>query len=141
GVMLYLFMLLAICWILLMFRIQPAINLSTTRFADTVVPQLPEKISIKNGIVTTPENHPYFLRDSDTKEVIAVIDTTGKYKTLDEAKSSFLMTKDSVIYADKNAIKIQKLPYDLNMNIEPVRVKEFAIKFAGWLWVLIFPIL
>jgi hypothetical protein len=141
GVMLYLFMLLTICWTCLMFRIQPTINSSATHFANAVIPQLPQKIVIKNGIVSTPEDRPYFVRNLDTKETIAIIDTTGKYTTLEEANTSFLMTKDSMIYADKSAVKIQKLPTDLNINIDPIVVKGFTIKFIGWLWVILFPVL
>ncbi len=140
-VLLYLFMLLAICWIVLMFQIQPALNRGVKLFADTVVPQLPEMIYIKEGIVSTPEARPYFVRDSETQKVLAVIDTTGKYTTLEETQSSFLLTKDTVIYADKNAVRIQKLPTTLTKDINPTQVKEVAIKFVGWLWVLLLPIL
>ncbi len=140
DVMFYLLMLLAICWACLMFRMQPAMNLGAAQFTDAVVPQLPKMIYIKNGIVSTPEKRPYLVQDPENKELIGIIDTTGTYKTIEEAKSRFLLTKDSFIYHDRTAVKIQKIPSDFNLNIDPVVVKGYAIKFVGWLWVLLFPI-
>jgi hypothetical protein len=140
GVFLYLLLLLVICWALLMFRMQPVINQSAEHFANTIVVQLPESINIEKGSAKTAENRPYPIKDPDTHKTVVMIDTSGKYTDLQQTEAQILMTKDTLIYSDNNAIKIQKIPVDIKLSIKPEYIKEFAVKFAGWSWIFLFPI-
>ncbi|MEO8400793.1 MAG: DUF1189 family protein [Gammaproteobacteria bacterium] len=141
GVLLYLLLLLFICWSVLMFRVQPAITLNMNSFANAVVSQMPHSMIISNGIVTTPEKRPYLIADPDTKEVFAVIDTSGQFNTLEQAHARMLLTKDTLTYVDNNEIKIKKLSTDLTLNIDTIKIKETVLRFSGWLWILILPFL
>jgi hypothetical protein len=141
GTFFYLFLLLTICWAVLMFRIQPAINLVAASVINDVTPQLPKIVTIKEGRVITPENRPYIVRSSDTKEIIVVIDTSGKYTNLDDLKTSFLITKDKVLYSDDNdVVKMYKIPGDFNTDIVPVTIKNVILKMINWLWIILFPV-
>lgn len=142
GVVLYLLLLLSLCWSALMFEIQPSINRAVSVLGQSVVPQLPTAVTIKNGIATTPENHPYLVRDPNSKKVVLIVDTTGKNLTLDQAKVNVLITKDSFIYKNDNGmIQIRKFPQTLNMNIQSDKMKDKIISIAGLLWIVLLPIL
>jgi len=141
GTFFYLFLLLAICWAVLMFRIQPVINLASAQAISEIVPQLPETIIIKEGKVTTPENKPYIIRSNDSKEVIGIIDTSGQYTDLEKLKTPLLITQDKVIYSENHdAVKTYKIHSSLNANFVPTQVKDVILKVIGWLWIILFPI-
>ncbi len=140
GVVFYLFVLLALCWIAMMFKIQPVINTSFKSFANQIAPQVPE-ITIVNGIASTPEKKPYFIKDPDKNTVFAIIDTSGQYKDISSAPQGtvLLMTSTTLTFVDKSDTRIVKFPTTLNMDIKPEVVKTKMIHFVGWGWVLILP--
>lgn len=141
GTFFYLFFLLAICWIALMFHIQPVINLEATKLINEITPQLPETMIIKEGTVITPENRPYIIQGKETNEIVAIVDTSGKYNTLDDVKTPVLITKNKVLYSDNNnAVRIYTIPATLTTDIVTTKVKDFILKVIGWLWVIIFPV-
>lgn len=141
GTFFYLFLLLTICWGVQMFRIQPLINLHAETMINNAAPQLPEKITIKDGIIATPENRPYVIENGETKEIITIIDTSGKYKSLEDIKTPVLITKNKVFYSDdNNTVKIYTIPTSIETDIVPAKIKEVMLKMINWLWVLIFPV-
>ncbi|EKD54511.1 MAG: hypothetical protein ACD_60C00076G0002 [uncultured bacterium] len=140
GVLLYLLLVLALCWVVMIFRIQPAINQGAAQFVEVIVPQLPSFIHIEDGVAKTPENRPYYIKNPETKEVIAIIDTSGKYKNLEEARTRLLITKDKAIYTDNEVIKIKKIPEHFTLRINRAETKEVTLKFMGWLWIILLPL-
>ena len=140
GVLLYLLLLLTICWVAMMFRIQPTLNQSVVQFIDVVVPQLPHFIRIEKGVLITPENRPYLIKNPETKEVIMIIDTSNKYKSLEEARSHVLITQDKIMYADNDTVKIKKIPTNYEIHIDSAKTKESTLKFVGWFWVILLPV-
>lgn len=143
GVVLYLFILLAICWAVMVFRYQPVIDRSFRQVADQVTPQVPE-VKIQKGQASTPENRPYLIKDLDNGDVVAIIDTSDKYQSLNDTPSStrILLTKDAVFYMDgSNNIRMQKIPNTLMLNVKPEIVKIKLLQFVGWSWLIIFPFL
>lgn len=156
GVVLYLFILLAICWSVLVVKLQPEINTVFIRLANNMSTQIPP-FAINKGIVKTPENRPYEIIDPKTKETFAIIDTSGRYdrlciamdcqessskKSAPPSSTRILVTQDRVFYADNSdTIKIQALPKSLTMAIEPKLIQKEVVKFVGWSWVILFPIL
>ncbi|MGE3920509.1 MAG: DUF1189 family protein [Gammaproteobacteria bacterium] len=70
-------------------------------------------ITIKNGIVSTPENKAYLLKANPKSTLnFLVIDTTGQYKSLSQADAIFLLTRDQImfkdVHGDSKAIHLQK---------------------------------
>lgn len=141
AVFLYLLILLFLTWSITMFTVQPVINSVSQKMSDKIVPQIPV-ITIKDGIASTPQNKPYLITDPENKELIAIVDTSGKYKQLDDTKASMLMTKNELMFRDhQNSIRIQKIPTNLNVVVKPDVVKQKIIHFVGFSWVVLLPIL
>ncbi|MBW8039619.1 MAG: DUF1189 domain-containing protein [Planctomycetes bacterium] len=92
----YLLLLLAICWIPMMVRINTGFAEFVKNEAPRVVDQVPE-ITITDGQVSIKEPQPYFIREPDSNEIIAVIDITGSIKSPADANAFFLLTDNSMI--------------------------------------------
>jgi hypothetical protein len=141
AIFLYLLILLFLTWSITMFTVQPVINSVSQKMSDKIVPQIPV-ITIKDGIASTPQNKPYLITDPENKELIAIVDTSGKYKQLDDSKASMMMTKTELMFKDhQNSIRIQKIPTTVNVVIKPDVVKQKLIHFVGFSWVVLLPFL
>lgn len=143
GVIFYLLLLLVICWIALMFKIQPSINLFTTQLANNLTPQLPAIMVIKEGVLSTPEKRPYLIKNTDgSDKAAAIVDTSGRYKNLQDAKVDVLVTQEGVYYNDSHNIQqMKKFPETLTVNIYPVKVGVVITKIFSYSWILLFPLL
>lgn len=141
GVILYLLLVLLLCWAAMMLSVQPAVTRASMQFADHIIPQFP-RIVITKGIVTTPENRPYIINDKASNKVVAIVDTSGKYTTIENNNSPFLLTKSEFIYVDRSGgMRIRKLSNDLNMILNPAKIKNIVADFAGFIWVILLPFL
>lgn len=135
---LYLFLILALSWTGFVYLMQQAINQGYAKNADEIVNQVPV-LTIKDGVISTPENHPYIITDPESKNKIAVIDTTGQYKTLDDAKTSILILQKEVITQSKpNEIRTDKIPSTLNIVIYPQTVNSYVKHYLGYAWIFFF---
>ncbi len=138
-VLLYLLLLLSLCALVITLDVQFLINKDFPPLVEKVTAQAPE-LKIVKGIVSTPQNRPYLLRDPDTKKVFAVIDTSGKYTTIENSDLTFLLTKTYFMsQSDRHEIKKSMLPTSLNADLKPDEVKHVIDKGASWFWVIIFP--
>lgn len=137
---LYLFLLLAVTWGILMFPIQTILNQSQSKIVDTIAPQIPVTI-IKDGEIKTPENRPYVIRDPDNHEIFAIIDTSGQYTDIANNPAQFLITKTQLIYKDHdNNVQIQPISKKINTEIKPDVVKEKITHYTSYAWVILLPI-
>lgn len=141
GVVLYLLLLLTLCWGILAIPMQKNVELGYTSFSDKLFPQIPV-MEIKNGELKTPENRPYVITDPHNKQVLAIIDTSGKYQNLDKTTASLLLTKHAVYYQnDAKMEKMRNFSADLNLDIKPQNVKSISDRFVHWAWLLFLPAL
>ncbi len=137
---LYLLVLLAITWIPACFVAQKGTTVAYDKFSASVVNQVPV-LDIKEGKISTPENRPYVVKD-EKGEVLAVIDTSGQYKTLQDSNSKVLVTEKEVIMESKpNEIKTYTIPADTAVTLDPVKVNETIKSFLPFLWLILYPIL
>lgn len=137
----YLLVLLGICWTVMLFKIQPILNRSVTSFVHLVDEQLPAVITVKKGILTTPENRPYFIKGTDQKTNLAVFDTSGQFKTPDEAHARLLITQDSIYYVDNSdVVNVHKIPSDVSLELYSVAIGKVLIRAVRWAWLLLFPV-
>ncbi len=137
---LYLLLLLAFCWIPAMINLHRGISNFVNNEAPAVVNQVPE-ITITDGQVSIKETQPYYIKDPDSDEPLAIIDTTGQIESLEDTDVFFLLTGNKVIIKESN---FEERSYDLS------NVKAFAVdseRITGWLHigrkflaVVIFPI-
>lgn len=102
--------------------------------ANEVVDKIPQ-ITIRHGEVSTNVETPYFIpvpqdpanRLSQTSKYLAVVDLTGKYKSLEDVNTDMLLTKHSLIVRNRPA---EVRTYDLSA------VESFSVDSArihGWL--------
>jgi hypothetical protein len=122
----YLLLILAICWIPAMIRIHLSFSHFVSEEAPLVVNQVPE-IKIQDGEVSVDVPQPYYIKDADNDEVLAIIDTTGSITSLKDTDALCLLTKDTLVYK-KNEFQSQK--YDLQ------QVQHFVLdsdRITGWL--------
>jgi hypothetical protein len=134
---LYLLLLLALSWIGMTYLFQHGINQFYAQYSGAIVSQMPI-LTIKDGKMSTPENRPYLITDPD-HERIAVIDATGQYTTLEQAKTDILVTQTQVISQSKpNETRTNQLPPNFNAVIDPNVINAYIKKFVGFTWIFIF---
>src|SRR6266700_3606512 len=107
----YLAAVLVLCWthvlIRMHFQIKKAVQEARARF----MPQLPV-IRFEHGQVSTPENRPYLLRFGAPSNVVAIIDTSGHYTSLDGQEALLLITRDKCFLRQRGEVRA----YDLSKS-------------------------
>lgn len=134
----YLLFLLCLSWIAFVCVLQMGINEGYRKHSDAVIDQIPV-LTIKDGKLSTPENKPYVIVNPDTKEKVFVIDTTGQYTSLEQAQAPVLVTETQVFSQTKpNQIRIDQIPSNLSVAINPQTVNEYLKYYLGYAWIFLF---
>ncbi len=123
---LYLLLLLAVCLIPRTINLHRGISNFVNNEAPAIVNQVPE-ITITDGQVSINETQPYYIKDPDSDELLAIIDTTGQIESIEETDAFCLLTGNKVIIKKS---KFENRTYDLS------NVKAFALdseQITGWL--------
>lgn len=123
---LYLLLLLAVCLIPTMINLHRGISNFVNNEAPAIVNQVPE-ITITDGQVSIKETQPYYIKDPDSDEPLAIIDTTGQIESLEDTDAFCLLTGNKVIIKQS---EFENRTYDLS------NVKAFAVdseRITGWL--------
>ena len=136
----YLLLILAVCWIPAILRINTGFAGFVKNDAPAVVEQIPE-ITITDGQVSIDEPQPYYIKIPDTNDIIGVVDTTGSIESPQDANAFFLLTKTSIIMKQSN---FETRTYDLS------QVKSFTVSGDGiikllhiikkFLFIILYPI-
>ncbi len=122
----YLLLLLAICWIPAMIKINVFFSDFVENEAPVMVNQVPE-ITITDGQASIAEPQPYYIKDPDNNDNLAIIDTTGTITSLEDANAFLLLTETQLIMR-KNEFQTQT--FDLK------EVENFVLnseRIMGWL--------
>ena len=129
---LYLLLLLAFCWIFVSWTFHSKVSQSIANEAPPFIEQIPE-ITIKDGNVSINEPEPYFISVPETKEVIAIIDTTGQYDSLDNTEAYLLLTKNTLIVRNSET---ETRVYDLskidNFFLDQAIINKFVSIFNAY---------
>ncbi|MDP8262696.1 MAG: DUF1189 family protein [Candidatus Ancaeobacter aquaticus] len=112
----YLFLLLAVCTIPSIIELQKDTALFSLE-APELINQLP-KITVTDGTVSIDKPIPYYIKDPQTGRNLAIIDTSGKTKNLQDSEATILVT-DKQFMTKKN--DYETTIYDLN------KIKQFSI--------------
>ena len=137
---LYLFILLSFICIYYAFASQSVTSLAYEAIYTSIAPQVPV-IAIKDGKISTPEKKPYFITDPDSHENIAVIDTTGQYKTNAEAKAPVLLTETQLFMEkEKGEMRIYTVPANMETTVDPKEINVTIHQFLPYLWIPFFVI-
>lgn len=123
---LYLFLLLAVCLMPTTIKIYFGFTNFVNNEAPAFIEQVPE-ITIDNGKVSINEPQPYYIKDPEKGDALAIIDTTGQITSLEDTDALCLLTGDKLITRKS---KFENRTYDLS------KVKKFVVnseRITGWL--------
>ena len=138
--LLYLLMVLALVWIPTMVKGHLEMSRWVEGESKEITKQIPA-VTISNGQVSTDVTTPYFIKDPKTGANIAVIDTTGQYKTLEDTDAKLLLTKSKLIFS-KSATETQT--YDLSsvqsFYVDRARVEGWLGMLGRWFGPVLYPL-
>lgn len=90
-----------------------------------IVNQIPPLKIIKDEVVVE-EDRPYIILDKKTGDELAIIDTSGKYKSLQDTKARLLITKNRVVFKDvsdnETVVSIENLKSQFNLDEENLNI-------------------
>jgi uncharacterized protein DUF1189 len=138
--LLYLLIVLALVWIPTTIKMHLGINRFVNNDTPRITQQIP-KITITNGKVSTDVATPYFIKDPDDGTPLAIIDTTGKYETLDNSPARLLVTRSKVIARSDRDTRIYDLSGVESFYVDRERVEGWLATSKTWFSVVAFPIL
>lgn len=91
----YLWFLAAICFIVFTIRLVMFVDDGLTALKPYIA-QLPT-ITINQGDVSIDKAEPFLIKNPKNDEVVAIIDTTGQYTTLDNTTALVLLSKNKLL--------------------------------------------
>lgn len=108
-VFLYLLLLLALTWIPITIQTQNQVDEWVSREAPFYIDQVPD-LSLSGGELSSSSSTPTVLRDRDGT-VLAVIDPTGRYTSLDDTEAPVLVTRTQIfIRGEGDQVDVSALP-------------------------------
>jgi len=128
----YLFLAMAILQAPMAVKIHVGFTKWVATGANDVVDKIPQ-IHINHGEVSTNVETPYYIvqpRESASRvsgaQYLAVIDLTGKYKTLEDVSADILLTRHSVTMKNQREVRTYDLSQVESFSVDSARVR-------GWL--------
>lgn len=106
----YLLLLLALCWIPGVIRIQRSFASFVDHEAPLLIDQIPD-VNIVAGQAYVDAPQPYTIRDPETGEALLVIDTTGTITSLEQTEARGLVTARQAIF-QKSAIETRSFSFE-----------------------------
>lgn len=134
----YLLMLLALCWVPEMVKLQMGFSKYVSGEAAQLVKQIPA-ITIADGEVTTDVETPYFIKDPEKGKVLAIIDLTGQYTSLDNSPADLLLTKHQVFTRNNYEVRTYDLKGVKSFHLDQNRVRGWLNVARSWMVVVIYP--
>ena len=138
---LYLLLLVALCTIPKTISIHTGLSDFIRNSAPQVLSQIPE-ITISQGRLSTDREEPYFIRDPEGGENIAVIDTTGRFDSLDDVSAHVLVTKTHVMFRrSQREIRTFDLSGIEYFRFDHTVIYRWVGVVAKWLAIALFPVI
>ncbi len=138
---LYLLLLLAICWIPIMFKMHSAVSGYIADEVPKIVRQIPV-ITISNGEVSIDNDMPYIITDPEKDDPFIIIDTTGEYSSLDNTPARVLITRTELIMkkspSETRTFDLSEIEY---LKIDRQTVYGWVETFRDWFAFLLYPFL
>lgn len=136
----YLFLVLLLCWTPGAVILHRSIERGVQNVRERVISELPA-LRFENGVLITPEPRAYVMEISDAGMTgRIVIDTTGKYRTLDEAHAIVLLT-DKKAYVRRSSLQTNTYDFSRvkNMTFGPAEASTFLEKAQKWFPPILYP--
>ncbi len=138
----YLALVLTLCWIPSLIKLQMSLSEGLARMENRVVSEFPV-IRFAQGKISTPENRPYIFEFADkTGKVKIIIDTSGKYTSLEQPDVKLLLTRDR-FFVRKNSGEVTMNSLS-KMTAKPFTIDEAFIRkwsrvTRTWMLPIMFP--
>jgi len=133
----YMLLILAIFWIPTAIKMYSGFKKFVDNDSASFTKQIPA-ITIKNGQVSTDVATPYFINDEDGTPV-AIIDTTGQYKTLDDTSARILVTKNKAVVKGTADTRIYDLSNVQSFYVDRARVEGWFAIAKKWFIPMFYP--
>jgi hypothetical protein len=92
-------------------------------------------------VVSIDKKSPYFIKDPDSETNIAIIDTSGKYTSLDNTPASILLTKDQLLTKNaNNDVNIYNLKSVKFIELTHAKVNQYLGYLKNWTALALYPI-
>lgn len=136
----YLLLLLAICWIPILFLFDRSLDAFVAHEAPAMIAKVPV-VTIKNGNLSINADLPYIIKDEGNVPFI-VINPNADYDELSKQPGQIYVMKNKIaIRKDANQTQIIDIPKETNMTLGPEQVSA-GVKFINrWLAAIFYPIL
>ena len=140
---LYLFLLLAVCWIPRAIMIQSDIAAFVEIKAPPIVEQIPP-ITFFGGEASMDVNQPYFILDPKSQKTLAIIDTTGEITSLAEQEALCLVTKNELIMRglnqSTNTLSFEKYYANIDFTLDRYEITQTLEGLRRMTGVLLYPV-
>jgi hypothetical protein len=135
--LLYLVLLLAICWAVQIIKVQFGITHFARQEGTNLVKQVPG-IMISDGEVSTDVQTPYFIKD-EKGDVVAIIDMTGQYTSLENTTARMLLTRNHLLVASSGSeTRDINLKNVRSFHMDQARAQGWLNLVQGWLAIVLY---
>ncbi len=136
----FLLILVLITGIPLLLEMNAGINQFVQQSSTQVVQQMP-RVTIKNGRLSTPQNRPYLITmEADGEQEKIIIDTTGKYTSIEQTGARILVTSTQVyMKKNDNETRVYTLENVENLEFGQEDVTYWINLFAKWFMIFFAP--
>jgi hypothetical protein len=129
---LYLLLLLACCWVFETWAVHVRVSQFIANETPPFIEQIPE-ITIRDGNVSINEPEPYFIYNPETEGVIAIIDTSGQYDSLDNTEAFMLLTNNKFIARKSEAeTRVFELSGVDEFFLDQAKVNQYVSIFKSY---------
>ena len=136
----YLLIILALFWIPSIIKAQLGVGRFVNTESKKITEQIPA-ITISHGKVSTDVPTPYFIRDPDSGTPLAIIDTTGQYRTLDDKPANvLLLTESKLIMRNERETKTYDLSQVESLYLDRARVEGWLANGKTWFVPVAYPL-
>jgi Protein of unknown function (DUF1189) len=132
----YLAALLALCWAARMLKVQAGVTHFANQDVEALAHQVPD-ISITNGQVSTNVETPHFIKDHNGT-VIAIIDLTGQYTSLENTTAKLLLTRNHLVLANRGNIRTVDLKGVKSFHMDQTRAEKWLHFVQAWFAIILF---
>lgn len=136
--LLYLLSLVTLCSIPGTVKLHNQLGAFVANDAPAYVKQMPT-LTIDKGVLTLPEKRPYLITDPATNEIAMVVDTSGRYQTLEQAKARILITERQMHIQTGTEPVAVNLSQVEDMTLDQTKMYETLEVLAEWAAITFFP--
>ncbi|MBB71401.1 MAG: hypothetical protein CMF50_03285 [Legionellales bacterium] len=138
---LYLFIVLAICWIPLTVQYNYIADKLINGPVHSLINEFPSKMTVENGELSISAPVPYNIVDETTGRPVIIFDTSGQHTNLENTAARVLIMKQGVLYYKNDyETRFYQFPQDMSIEVNHEMMKSWLGNLKFILILLVFPI-